>query len=104
MFGTSSDRIGTPSGQSYYATVSKSLKPQTGLSIAPYAGLTYGTYEDRLRPIGGLTAGFTRGFTGQLIFDGVHLHEMISYTRGRHVLSAILIRGSDPGVSYSITF
>ena len=52
MFGTSSDRIGTPSGQSFYGILSKNLKRQTGLPVAPYAGLAYGTYEDRLRPVG----------------------------------------------------
>ena len=30
IVGTSSDRIGTPSGQSFYATLSKSLKNFTG--------------------------------------------------------------------------
>src|SRR5687767_6354191 len=36
IFGTSSDRIGTPGGQSYYVTVSKSLHETTRLPIAPY--------------------------------------------------------------------
>ena len=35
ILGTSSDRIGTPSGQSFYATLSKSLKHHTGLPVAP---------------------------------------------------------------------
>ena len=35
ILGTSSDRIGTPSGQSFYATFSKSLKPHTRLPVAP---------------------------------------------------------------------
>ncbi len=104
ILGTSSDRIGTPSGQSYYATVSKNLKRETGLPIAPYIGVAYGTYEDRLRAIGGTSIGFTERLNAMLIFDGVHLHEMITYARGRHAFSFILIRGNDPGVSYSITF
>ena len=104
IFGTSSDRIGTPTGQSYYATVSKNLKRHTGLPIAPYAGLAYGTYEDKLRPIGGLNINITDRWTGLLIFDGVHLHEMLGYSLGRHTFSFILIRSNDPGVSYSMTF
>ena len=48
ILGTSSGRIGTPSGQSFYATVSKNLKRKTKLPIAPYFGFAYGTYEDRL--------------------------------------------------------
>ena len=35
--GTSSDRIGTPSGRSYYATVSKSLHETLHLPVAPYS-------------------------------------------------------------------
>jgi hypothetical protein len=104
IFGTSSDRIGTPSGQSFYGTVSKSLAQDTGLAIAPYGGLTYGTYEHRLRAIGGVNFGLTERLSALLIFDGVHLHEMLSYTRGRHTWSFILIRGNDPGVSYSVAF
>ena len=57
IVGTSSDRIGTPFGQSFYATVSKSLKHHTGLPIAPYVGVAYGTFEDRARAIGGLNIG-----------------------------------------------
>jgi hypothetical protein len=35
ILGTSSDRIGTPDGQSFYATFSKNLKRETELPIAP---------------------------------------------------------------------
>src|SRR5688500_2894576 len=47
ILGTSSDRIGTAEGQSYYVTVSKSLHDQTGLPVAPYAGISYSTFENR---------------------------------------------------------
>src|SRR5687768_16119174 len=43
--GTSSDRIGTPSGQSFYLTASKDLSAELGVPLAPYAGLAYGTYD-----------------------------------------------------------
>jgi hypothetical protein len=102
--GTSSDRIGTPSRQSFYATVSKGLKGETGLPIAHYAVLAYGTFEDRLRAIGGLNVAFTERWSAMLIFDGVHLHEMFSYSWGRHTFSALLVRGHDLGVSYSVAF
>ena len=102
--GTSSDRIGTPSGQSFYATLSKNLKRETGLPIAPYAGLAYGTYEDRLRPIGGLSLGFTERFSALVVYDGVNYHPMLNWSRGRHAASLILVDRRDPGVSYSVTF
>jgi hypothetical protein len=104
ILGTSSDRIGTPSGQSFYATFSKNLRRETRLPIAPYAGAAYGTYEDRWRAIGGLSVGFTERVTSLVIFDGVHVHPTLSVSHRRHVFSFLLVRGRDPGFSYSITF
>lgn len=104
IVGTSSDRIGTPSGQSFYATFSKSLKRETGLPIAPYTGVAYGTYEDRLRPIGGLNLTFDDSWSSTIVFDGVRVHPLVNYTRGRHVFSVIMERGRNPGASYSVSF
>ncbi len=104
MLGTSSDRIGTPFGQSYYLTVAKDVSPWVKFPLAPYAGAAYGTYDDKTRAIGGLSSDFTERWNGQLIFDGVHLHWLLNYTRGRHVFSGILVNGHDPGVSYSVVF
>jgi hypothetical protein len=104
IVGTSSDRIGTPSGQSFYATVSKNLKHHTGLPISPYAGVAYGTYEHRTRAIGGLNIAFDERWSSTILFDGVRVHPIVNYTFGRHQLGAILERGRHPGVSYSISF
>lgn len=104
ILGTSSDRIGTPSGQSYYATFSKNLRQATGLPIAPYVGITYGTYEDRLRPIGGLNISFHERWSSTILFDGVRVHPLLSYGRGRHQFSLLFERGRNPGLSYSISF
>lgn len=104
VFGTSSDRIGTPFGQSYYATLSKNLKAMTGLPIAPYVGMAYGTFEDRFRMIGGLNINFKEGWTSTILFDGVRAHPIVNYTRGRHQFGVILERGRNPGASYSISF
>ena len=81
ILGTSSDRIGTPSGQSFYATLSKSLKHQTGLPIAPYVGIAYGTYEDRLRPIGGLNINVNERWSSTILFDGVRVHPTVNHAR-----------------------
>ena len=104
ILGTSSDRIGTPFGQSFYATLSKNLKHHTGLPIAPYVGVAYGTYEDRLRAIGGLSITLSERFSSTILFDGVRLHPTATYTRGRHQLGVIFERGRHPGASYSISF
>ena len=104
ILGTSSDRIGTPSGQAFYATFSKNLKRETGLPIAPYGGVVYGTYEEKVRPIGGLNIGFSETVTSLVIFDGVHVHPTFNLSLKSHTLSFLLIRGRDPGLSYSVAF
>jgi hypothetical protein len=104
ILGTSSERIGTDEGQSFYVTASKNLKRETRLPIAPYFGLAYGTKVDGLRPIGGLNINFTQNFTSTVIFDGVHVHPLLNFNYGRHVFSLLMVKGRDPGVSYSISF
>ena len=104
ILGTSSDRIGTPSGQSFYATFSKSLKRLTGLPVAPYVGVAYGTYEDRARIIGGLNITLSDRWSSTILFDGARIHPLLNYTFGRHQLGMILERGRNPGISYSISF
>lgn len=104
ILGTSSDRIGTPSGQSFYATASKSLKHATGWPIAPYAGIAYGTFEDRFRAIGGLNISVGERWSSTVLFDGVRVHPIANYTWGRHQFGVIFERGRHPGMSYSISF
>ncbi len=104
ILGTSSDRIGTPYGQSFYATFSKNLKHSTGLPIAPYVGFAYGTYEDRFRAIGGLNINFEKGWSSTILFDGVRVHPLVNYSWGRYQLGVIMERGRHPGISYSISF
>lgn len=104
IVGTSSDRIGTPSGQSFYATASKSLKTWTNLPISPYAGVAYGTFEDRARAIGGLNVAIGERWSSTILFDGVRVHPLVNYTFGRHQIGAMFERGRHPGVSYSVSF
>jgi len=104
ILGTSSDRIGTPGGQSFYTTVSKNLRRETRLPIAPYFGIAYGTYQDRLRYIGGVNIGFTEQLSSLVIFDGVHVHPLLNFGYKQQAFSFILVRGKDPGISYSIAF
>ena len=104
ILGTSSDRIGTPYGQSFYATFSKSLKHSTNIPIAPYVGVAYGTYEDRARVIGGLNITATERWSSTILFDGVRVHPLINYSFGRHQFGVIFERGRNPGASYSISF
>ena len=104
IFGISSDRIGTPDGQAIFGTVSKNLKGSTGVPLAPYVGLSYGTFDDKLRVIGGLFADFAKGFSTTIIWDGVNLHPTVSYRYHRHVFTFLWVSLENPGVAYSIAF
>ena len=105
IFGISSDRIGTPEGTSVYLTASKDLEHWTGLPIAPYGGIVYGTYEDKLRPIGGLSIRLPKGFSSLMQFDGVKLHQSLTYSfNTTHSLTFLLIRNKQPGVTYTYSF
>ncbi len=105
ILGLSSDRIGTPSGKSVFLTASYDLKPLTGLSLAPYVGLAHGTFEGKTRAIAGVNVRLSSSLSALAIFDGVHLHEVLSFERGRHGLSMVLVRsGRRMGVSYNVVF
>jgi hypothetical protein len=104
ILGTSSDRIGTPSGQSFYATLSKNLKASTDLPIAPYGGVAYGTFEGRFRAIGGLNVQLAERWSSTVLFDGVRLHPLLTYAHGRHQFGVLFERGRNPGASYSVSF
>jgi hypothetical protein len=104
MFGTSTDRIGTPSGQSFYATFSKNLRQETNLPVAPYVGAAYGTFDHRVRPIGGLTIFLNKKLSILATYNGVNVHPLLVFTHDRHSLSLIMVKGRDPGMSYSVTF
>ena len=105
IFGTSSDRIGTPRGRSLYATISKDVSELLRLPIAPYVGVAYSTYEHRFLPLAGLTINWRDNLSSLVIFDGVKVHPTLNYTLGgRHVFTFLLAQGKNPGVSYSISF
>ncbi len=99
MFGTSSDRIGTPSGQAYYATVSKSFS-----RVAPYAGVSWSGYEERLLYPFGLNVALTDGWSAMLINDGVHTHLSTTYGRRNVSLTVLAVERKHVGVTVGMTF
>ena len=52
-------------------TPQKVSRTKTKLPIAPYAGVSYGGFDHRLRPIGGLNINFGNDLSSLVIFDGV---------------------------------
>jgi len=77
IVGTSSDRIGTPSGRAYFATLSKDLERATGLPVAPYLGAAYGEFEDETKAIGGLHVRWSDRWTSTHLWDGYNLHHLL---------------------------
>jgi len=105
MFGISSDRIGTPDGTAYFATVAKDLEAATGLPIAPYVGASYGTYDERLRAIGGLRIRFGSRVSLLALHDGVDEHFALDLSLPRrHTVSLLWVAARDPGIAYSVAF
>lgn len=108
MFGLSSDRIGTPDGYSFFVTVSKNVERWIKLPIAPYVGAAYGTHEDELRPVAGGNIRFTKEISALVIYDGKNVHPTLSWTKGRHVLTAMAVQIHNSeftgGLAYSASF
>lgn len=108
IFGTSSDRIGTTHGRAVYGTLSKDLEHWTGLPIAPYAGLSYGGFDDEFEFIGGLGIRWTEKLRSTHLWDGENLHHILETTFGeRHTIGLVLVDidgDYELGVSYSVGF
>lgn len=80
MVGTSSDRIGTPEGRAYFATLSKSLRHATGLPISPYVGSAYGDFDDEFVLLGGLRIDWANRFSTTTMWDSDNLHHTADYS------------------------
>ncbi len=104
MLGTSSDRIGTPSGQSFYVTVAKSLERELGWPIAPYVGISYGTYDDEVVFPAGLNVAFLPNWSGMFMYDGVNPHASTTYTWRNFSLTLLLVDLKDFGFSVGAVF
>jgi hypothetical protein len=100
IFGTSSDRIGTPSGQSYFVTVSKRLS----LPVAPYAGVSYSGYEQRFLYPFGVNVEIRPGWSAMLMNDGVHTHLSTTFAGTRFSATLLAIERRHLGVTIGTTF
>jgi hypothetical protein len=104
VFGTSSDRIGTPEGQSYFVTVSKSLHELTRLPVAPYAGASYSTYDNRMLYPFGLNVALGAHASAMLINDGVHTHLSATYAWDRFAFTLLAVERKDVGFTFGARF
>ena len=104
IFGTSSDRIGTPAGQSYYVTVSKSLHHETRLPVAPYVSASYSTYEKRMLYPFGVNVALGSQWSAMLINDGVHTHLSATYAWSRFAITLLAVERKDAGLTIGARF
>ena len=104
VFGTSSDRIGTPEGQAYFVSVSKSLHEVTGLPIAPYVSASYSEYESRLLIPFGLNVSLGANWSAMLINDGVHTHISATYAWNRFAFTLLAVERKDFGIAVGTRF
>jgi hypothetical protein len=104
IFGTSSDRIGTPEGQSYYVTVSKSLHDLTRLPVAPYVGASYSSYENRMLYPFGVNVALGQRWSAMLINDGVHTHVSATYAWNRFAATLLAVERKDLGITIGARF
>ncbi|MFN3649847.1 MAG: hypothetical protein ACK47B_09705 [Armatimonadota bacterium] len=102
--GTSSDRIGTPYGRAYFVTISKDLERETGLPIAPYFSVLYGSFDDELVYPFGMVIRLGDQWSVTPTFDGHAFHQLVTYSWDRYSVSGLLIRGRYPGIAVNVGF
>lgn len=104
MFGTSSDRIGTAEGQSYFVTISKSLHHETGLPIAPYIGASYSTFENRMLYPFGVNVAIGTRWSAMILNDGVHTNVSTTRAWDRFSVTLLAVQRKDLGVTIGTRF
>jgi hypothetical protein len=101
-FGTSSDRIFSPKGeQSYYLTAAKGIP---GTVIAPYVGVSWSTWEDRLLFPAGLNLAIAPEWDLMQMYDGRNSHALVTYKTRTVNYSLMMVKMKHFGVSVGIGF
>lgn len=100
ILGTSSDRIGTPFGQAYYVTFSKTVAKGIGL----YVGASYSEFEKRVLIPFGASFQIDEHWSSILAYDGVNFHPTVSYSWDRYGVTLILANSRYPGFNFSVGF
>lgn len=118
IIGTSSDRIGTESGQVYYGTLSKSLEPLVGIPASPYIGVSFADRTEDWEFIAGLNYRvLDQRFSITHLWDGENLHTTLDVPWKNHVFGIVIAHQQDDeggdrsvdeglffGLSYGVRF
>jgi hypothetical protein len=101
IFGVSSDRIGTPSGQAYFVTFSK----QVGASaFAPYVSLNYSGHDREFNFPFGASLGLSRNWTLTPMYDGRRGHTTLTWSGEQTSLTLIAAFNRRFGLSLGRNF
>lgn len=100
VLGTSSDRIGTPTGRAYYVTISKEVADDLGI----YVGAMYGEFEEKVRIPAGVSYRFDDNWSALFAYDGVNGHPMLTYKKDRYNITFLMVGSKHPGVSMGVSF
>jgi hypothetical protein len=102
FLGTSSDRIGSPSGkQSYYVTASKYVPL---LHASFYGSLNYSEWDEALNFPFGVGVELGKGFSVRPMYDGDRGHVMLNYFAAQNGVSLMYVWLETMGVSFSVGF
>jgi len=100
--GTSSDRIFSPKGeQAFYATAAKGIP---GTNFAPYVGVSWSTWEDRLLFPAGLNVALANEWDLLGMYDGRNCHTLLTYKTSTVNYTVMLIRMRHIGFSIGVGF
>ena len=102
IFGTSSDRIGSPEGkQAYYVTISKQIGQ---LPIAPYFSLNYSETDRGLNVPVGASILIGNQLVLTPMYDGHASHTVLTWSGKRESVSLIAAWNRRFGVSFGYAF
>ena len=102
FFGTSSDRIGSPSGeQSYFATMSKYV-PRLRTSL--YGSLNYSEWDGKFNFPFGAGVELGKGLSVRPMYDGDRGHVMLNYYAMQYGVSLMYVWFETMGISFFIGF
>jgi hypothetical protein len=100
--GTSSDRIFSPKGeQAYYLTAAKGIP---GTPLAPYVGVSWSTWEDRMLFPAGMNVALAPEWDFLQMYDGRNSHSLVTYKTERVNYTLMLVRMRHIGFSVGIGF
>ncbi len=100
--GTSSDRIFSPKGnQAYYATAAKGVH---GTPFAPYVGVSWSEWEERLLFPAGVNVALSPAWDFMQMYDGRNCHALLTHKTPSVSWTVMLVKMKHVGLSAGVGF